>query len=98
MSVRKEVMRGRAGIRALLVSFGVLGALLLVPRDLRGEKSFYAQCMDDSFADYNECLMESTSWFSRALCDLSWEFDAAYCTAAAIGDVKIGYAEGSGTR
>lgn len=99
MSVRNEVRRGRARIHAVLVSLGLLGALFLIgPPDLRGEKSFFSQCMDDAFADYNECLMDSSSWFSRKLCDFSWEFDAAYCTAAAIGDVKVGYNEGSGTR
>lgn len=99
MSVRNEVSRGRTRFHAALVSLGLLAALLLLaPRDLQGAKSFFAACMDDSFAGYNECLMESSSWFHRAVCDLSWEFDASYCLAASIGDVKNGYEDGSGTR
>jgi hypothetical protein len=99
MSAGNEVSRGRAQMHAVFVSLGLLGALFLIgPPDVQGAKSFFSQCMDTAFADYNECLMESSSWFSQKLCDFSWEFDAAYCTAAAIGDVKKGYEEGSGTR
>lgn len=95
MTARSEVSRGRARVHAALVSLGLLAALfLLAPRDLHGAKSF-KECIDGTFADYNSCLMESTSWFNRKLCDISWEFEVAVCAAQKVGDVINGYEDGS---
>ncbi|MBR9989600.1 MAG: hypothetical protein KFH98_07585 [Gemmatimonadetes bacterium] len=88
-------MRGSARRTLVLASVGLLAVLfLLVPRDLQGAKT-WKECIDDSFAEYNECLMESTSWFNRALCDLNWELQVAVCTASAFGDIKNAYEDGS---
>ena len=82
-------------MRWVLASVGLLGALfLLAPREAYGAKS-WKQCVDESFAEYNECLMETTSWFNRKLCDLDWELKVALCSAYIAGDIKNAYNEGS---
>lgn len=92
----QRVMRDSARRALVLASVGLLAVLLLLaPRDLQGAES-WKECVDGAFAEYNDCLMESTSWFNQALCDLNWEFQVAVCTAAAFGDVKNAYEEGSG--
>lgn len=95
MSVRSETSQARTRLHAAIISLGLLATLfLLAPRDLHGAKTF-KECIDDTFVDYNACLMESTSWFNQKLCDLSWEFEVAVCTAEKIGDVINGYEDGS---
>ncbi|HSK20959.1 MAG TPA: hypothetical protein VK912_17520 [Longimicrobiales bacterium] len=95
MSRRGEVPGGGTRMRWVLASVGLLGALfLLAPREAYGAKS-WKQCVDESFAEYNECLMETTSWFNRKLCDLDWELKVALCSAYIAGDIKNAYNEGS---
>lgn len=95
MSRRGEVIRGSTRLRVLLASVGLLAALfLLAPRDLHGAKSWKA-CVDEAFAEYNECLMESTSWFNRKLCDVNWELEVVLCSAYIAGDIKNAYNDGS---
>jgi hypothetical protein len=96
MTRRGEVTVGGTRMRVVLASIGLLAALfLLAPRDLHGAKSWKA-CIDEAFLDYNDCLMESTSWFNRKLCDLNWELEVALCSAYIVGDIKNAYNEGSG--
>lgn len=93
MSRRGEVIAGSMRRRVLLATVGLLAALLLVaPRDARAD---WKDCVDKAFAKYNSCLMQSTSGFHRALCDLNWEFDMAYCTAGTIGGIRRIYEEGA---
>jgi hypothetical protein len=83
-------------MRVLTAAVGLLAALfLLAPRDVRGATTNWKECVDEAFAGYNDCLMESTSWFNRKLCDLDWELDTALCTARALGDIKNAFNEGS---
>jgi hypothetical protein len=95
MSVRGETIAGSGRMRYVLAAIGLVVALfMLAPGDALGAKT-WKECVDDAFADYNDCLMESTSWFNRTLCDLSWELEVAVCTAAKLGDIKNAYNEGS---
>ena len=82
-------------MRLLLASVGLLAALvLLAPRDAYGAKS-WKECVDESFGEYNDCLMETTSWFNRKLCDLDWELKVVLCSAYIGGDIKNAFEEGS---
>lgn len=93
MSRRGEVIAGSTRRRVLLATAGLLaGLLLLAPRDASAD---WKDCVDRAFAKYNSCLMQSTSWFNRALCDVNWEFDMAYCTAGTIGGIRNIYHEGN---
>lgn len=94
MSGRSNV-GGGTRLRAVLASLGLLAALfLLAPRELHGEGD-WKECVDGAFLDYNDCLMESSSWFNQALCDFNFEFEVALCTAYIVGDIKEAYEEGS---
>lgn len=96
MSRRGEVIAVGTRMRVVLASIGLLAALfLLAPGSLSGAKSWKG-CMDEAFLEYNDCLMESTSWFNRKLCDLNWELEVALCSAYIIGDIRKAYNEGSG--
>jgi hypothetical protein len=93
---RGEVIGGGARVRVVVAAIGLLAALfLLAPRDLHGADS-WKECVDESFADYNDCLMETTSWFNRKLCDINWELEVTLCSAYIIGDIRKAYNEGSG--
>lgn len=97
MSAREEVMGNGMLGKALLVAVALLGsAFLLAPRALYGaEAAPWKECVDKAFAEYNDCLMENSSWFNRKLCDLQFELDVVICSAAAAGDVKKAWNEGS---
>lgn len=93
MSGRGEIIAGHTRRRVLLATAGLLAALLLfAPRDARAD---WKDCVDKAFAKYNSCLMQTSSWFERALCDLNWEFDMAYCTAGTLGGIRRIYEEGN---
>lgn len=95
MSVHGMVSGGNTRLKVLLASVGLLAALLLVaPRDLSGAES-WKECVDGAFADYNSCLMESSSWFNRSLCDLNWELETAVCTAGQLGNIREAFNEGT---
>lgn len=86
MSARNEGMRGGARLRLLLASMAALIALLLLaPGRLNAD---WKSCVDESFVQYNSCLMDAGGWFERKLCDLDWEFDVALCTARAVGEIR----------
>lgn len=97
MSVRGEVMGNGMLMKAVLVAVALLGsAFLLAPRALSGaEAAPWKECVDGAFAGYNDCLMESASWFNRKLCDLEFQLEVVKCSAAAAGDVKKAWNEGS---
>lgn len=72
----------------MLAALGAAGALyLLVPADARGAEA-WKECVDEAFAGYNTCLMNSGGWFERKLCDLDWELEVALCTAKAVGEIR----------
>jgi hypothetical protein len=52
------------------------------------EAGTWRKCVDSATLDYNTCLMEAGSGFSRMICDVSWEIDVAVCTAKAIGEIR----------
>jgi hypothetical protein len=75
--------------RIVLAGVLVLPLLVLVvPRPASADAGEWRECIDEAFADYNSCLMESGSRFSRMICDLSWELDAVLCTAERIGEIR----------
>ena len=87
MSGVSERVRDGVRWRMLLAAAVVLMALLLVVPG-RARADGWKACVDGAFVDYNTCLMISTSWFERKLCDLDWEFDVALCTARAVGGIR----------
>lgn len=73
---------------------GVLAlAMLLVPAAPANaqEDDGWVECMNESFAGYNDCLMESSGWFWRMLCDLDWELEVTECSAEAVGQIRGAY-------
>lgn len=87
MSARGEVLGGLIRRRMMIAALVLVAALLaLAPRDVRGQT--WKDCVDGSFAGYNECLTGSSGWFDRKLCDISWEFEVALCTAQAVGEIR----------
>lgn len=87
MSARGDVLGGVMRRRVLFASLVLLAALLaLAPGEARGQT--WKECVDDSFAGYNDCLMSSGGWFDRKLCDISWEFEVSLCTARSVGDIR----------
>jgi hypothetical protein len=75
--------------RHILAGVLVLPLLALaVPQTASAEAGEWRHCIDDAFADYNSCLMESEAWLSRKICDLSWELDVVLCTAQRLGEIN----------
>jgi hypothetical protein len=91
-----RIVVGRLGSARYVLLFAVLTAVSLVaPRALSGATSNpgtnWRECVDNSFADYNECLMESSNWFHQKVCDIAFEADVVWCSAKYAGDVKSAY-------
>lgn len=87
MSARGEVLGGVMLRRVVFASLVLLAALIaLAPGDVRGQT--WKECVDGTFAEYNECLMNSGGWFEQKLCDISWEFEVSLCTAKKVGEVR----------
>jgi hypothetical protein len=79
------------GVRRQVLAAGLLVLPLLalaVPRAVSAEPGEWRECMDASLLDYNECLMEAGTWFSRSICDISWQIDVLKCTAEAVGEIR----------
>lgn len=94
MSGQGNVMGGGTRLLAVL-ALGLAATLfLLAPRSLEGAES-WKECVDDAFLEYNDCLMESTSWFNQKLCDFNFELEFTLCSAYIVGDIKNAYEDGS---
>jgi hypothetical protein len=73
----------------LLAGLLVLPLLVLVvPRAASADAGEWRECVDDAFAEYNSCLMQSELRLSRMICDLSWELDVVLCTAERLGEIR----------
>jgi hypothetical protein len=95
MSTPTKVMGRGTHLRVLIAAVAVIAAfMLLAPRPAHGAVT-WKECVDKAFAEYTSCLMESTSWFNRKLCDFDWEIKTTICSAYAIGDIRKAYNEGS---
>lgn len=95
MSTSTKAMGRSTHLRVLVAAVAIIAAfMLLAPRSLHGAVT-WKECVDGAFADYNSCLMESTSWFNRKLCDLSWEAEMALCSALKLGEIRKAYNEGT---
>lgn len=98
MSGHGNVMSGGTRLLVVLASVGLAATLfLLAPRSLEGAES-WKECVDGAFLGYNDCLMESTSWFNQKLCDFNFELEFTLCSAYIAGDIKNAYEDGSGER
>lgn len=96
MTARVDVPGTGMLAKAVLLAVALVGAaFLFAPRDLYGAEATWKECVDAAFAEYNDCLMESSSWFNRKLCDLDFELEVVICSAAAAGDVKKAWQEGT---
>lgn len=73
------------GIGAALSAVLLLSVLLLTSTQQveaqEKEDEDFSECVDDAFAEYNSCLMDSSWWFSRLICDLDFEADVVKCGA-----------------
>jgi hypothetical protein len=90
-------MIGLNGVERQFRRAAAAGALLVVPLLAFHAQAAWAEerapgewrnCVDAAMADYNACLMDAASSFSRMICDFSWELDVVYCTAKAIGAIR----------
>lgn len=77
-----------AAARGLLASAVVAALVVLARPALGAEAETFQECVDEAFAGYNACLMESDGWFHRKLCDISWELEVAVCAAEKVGEVR----------
>lgn len=89
-AIRRSVSDIGTALSALLL---IAAMLLLNAQQVRGqeqepEEEDFSECIDDSFAEYNSCLMDSGGWFSRLICDLDWEADVAQCGAEQVGQIR----------
>ena len=71
------------GIRALTVllpAFLLAVAALAVPRPAAGALAL-RECTNAAWADYNSCLMETSSWWVQKGCDISFQAEYVRCWA-----------------
>jgi hypothetical protein len=93
MTHAQNIASARRNVRYALM-FSTLAVLALVaPRTVSGAETTlpgttWKECTDAAFADYNDCLMESASWFSRKICDLAFEGNILWCSTKFYGALK----------
>lgn len=88
MTTKRMPVRQGMGRYALFGSLLVLSLVALVAPQLSAQSRTWRECVDDALLDYNQCLMEAGTSFSKTICDLAWEFETVRCTAEAIGDIR----------
>lgn len=76
------------GIGAALSALLLLGVMLLTNAQQANAQEDFSECVDGAFAEYNSCLMNSTWWLSRTICDLDFEADVVRCGAEQVGQIK----------
>src|SRR5690349_12701694 len=50
----------------------------------------FVKCQNNSWADYNKCLMDATFSWEKKLCDLAFEGNIAWCASVYYARLKTG--------
>jgi hypothetical protein len=74
------------------VLLGALATVLLLaapaPGSGQGAGTSYFACRDQSWADYNECLMNDPySWTNSVKCFIAWDLDNVSCDIKLLKDL-----------
>ncbi|HEX2166490.1 MAG TPA: hypothetical protein VHG09_04555 [Longimicrobiales bacterium] len=65
------------GLKVVVLAMAlVLGGAVVRPQPVEGAVS---TCIDTTWADYNDCLVEAGSEFGRKMCDLEFLADYYLC-------------------
>lgn len=84
--------RSRPAARALL-ALPFLALLLLAPAAApAATSSELKQCTDKAWAEYNTCLVQTSSEWERNGCDVAFSTDYAMCWAKYLGTIKAFFA------
>ena len=71
--------RFRRSVQALALLAAAVALVATGPEVAEAEKSPLRTCTDAAWANYNECLMESDSWFHRQGCDFDFMMSYERC-------------------
>lgn len=66
----------------------VLAALAAAARPAAATTSPLRTCTNAAWADYNDCLMETDSWWVRKGCDIAFEAEYVRCYAYYYKDIS----------
>jgi hypothetical protein len=70
---------------------GALAAVLLLaepsPGAAQGAGTQYFACRDQAWADYNTCLVGSSSKLGQFACFVAWDLDNVHCDVKLIKDL-----------
>ena len=76
-----------------VIGLGVLALIAFLTPAANAEESGpgteFRECRNQAWADYNECLVESTSRWGRAMCDVAWDLDNIGCDVELMKDLTI---------
>jgi hypothetical protein len=95
IGLRRMRTRGWSLLVAMLLLGGFVAPSALSAED---EESYVAgeaeedgplkECLDAASKDYNTCLHEAGTRWSRLMCDVIYESDAALCWAEQLGKIR----------
>ena len=86
-TARDHALDGLIPLMVLLAGLPQLAAGAVAEQE-KGVGTVWRECTDAAFASYNSCLMESSNWLHRKVCDLAFELDVVACSAKAAGAIR----------
>ena len=87
--------RGWSVVLAVLVVAGLAAPTALIADDDEAYSGEYAEtegplreCLETASKEYNACLYEAGTRWSRTMCDLIYESEVALCWAEQLGKIR----------
>lgn len=82
------MIRNRAVSGSMLMATLLFAATAVVPPRANAAEEDLRKCVDGAWADYNECLVGSSTSWGKKLCDIYFQAEVVLCSAKYIGEVK----------
>jgi hypothetical protein len=88
MQAALRLYREAVGSVTALTVLTLVTVSLVAPQRVAADGTEWRHCVDGAWGEYNGCLMESSGWFDRKVCDIAFQLDVVVCSARVIGEIK----------